>query len=133
MNRSDYINPDNFHFRPNTHISAPISKDPNHIICQIGGAKNQREKQHFVYNRRGGGITLVLASLLWVQRKPSTKLYGKRNKTDHAQYETCWHLAPYKLIQMTLFMLFHYHILILLPQMLSFIVEPCTHLFFIWK
>lgn len=63
MNRSDYINPDNFHFRPNTHISAPISKDPNHIICQIGGAKNQRDKQHFVYNRRGGGIMLVLASL----------------------------------------------------------------------
>lgn len=53
-------------------------------------------------------------------KESSSKAYGKGDKTGHAQYETCTHLAPYNLIQISLFMLFHYLILISVTQMLPY-------------
>ena len=71
------------------------------------------------------GIDLTSMS----SKESSSKAYGKGNKTGHAQYETCTHLAPYNLIQISVFMLFHYLILISVPQMLPYIIVPCMNLF----
>lgn len=79
-----------------------------------------KNSQHFYSSGIDGEMILVLISYLGVQRNPSVRLYSKGNKTGHAQYETCTHLATHNLIQISLFMLFHYLILISVPQMLSY-------------
>lgn len=95
--------------------------------------RDEKNSQHFDSSGIDRGMNWGSISLLWVQRNPSVRLYGKGNKTGHAQYETCTHLAPHNLIQISLFMLFHYLILISVPQMLPYIIVQCMNHFFFWK
>ena len=74
--------------------------------------RGRKKQQHFVSNRLSGRMILVLISLFLSSKESSSEAYGKGNKTGRAQYETWTHLAPYNLIQISLFILFHYLILI---------------------
>lgn len=55
-------------------------------ITREGGKKITQ--QHFVLNRLGGRMILVLISLFLSSKESSSEAYRKGNKTGHAQYET---------------------------------------------
>ena len=94
----------------------------------ITRGKKKKKQQHFVLNRLRGRMILVLFSIFLSSKESSSEAYGKGNKTGRAQYETWTHLAPYNLIQISLFILFHYLILISVLQMLPYIHAPCMNL-----
>lgn len=113
-----------------THSSAPLKGGQIIIMSDLEYITRGKKQQCFVLNGLGGRMILVLISLFLSSKESSSKAYGKGNKTGHAQYETWRHLAPYNLIQISLFILFHYLILISALQMLPYINAPCMNLFF---
>lgn len=115
-----------------THSSAPLGEGRNCHHVRFGvhnqRGKKKKKQQHFVLNRLRGRMILVLFSIFLSSKESSSEAYGKGNKTGRAQYETWTHLAPYNLIQISLFILFHYLILISVLQMLPYIHAPCMNL-----
>lgn len=88
-----------------THSSAPLRKGENchHVRFGVHNQRGEKKKkkQHFVLNRLGGRMILVLISIFLSSKESSSEAYRKGNKTGHAQYETWTHLAPYNLIQIS--------------------------------